>query len=244
MTSQTQSVNLKPAIIYLRCSTAAQTESVSLDAQEARCREWCQAHGYKVVGKYVDGGISGKRMDNRPQFIACIERVCKERLICVTYSISRASRSVHDFFGVLDRIGKAGSGAGFVAVSENFSTDGQAGSQTTLMAGLFSTVSMWEARIISERTKNALSVLRQSGKRVSGIAPFGFSINGEMLKLNAKEKTVVKVMRGLRVKGLSFWAIANELERRRIFNRAGNKFQAGSIRRILSRADTMAQAAA
>ena len=61
---------MKTAIGYIRVSTEKQAnEGVSLEAQEARINAWCVANGYELVQVYVDAGISGKKMDNRPELL-------------------------------------------------------------------------------------------------------------------------------------------------------------------------------
>ena len=53
---------IQRAIGYVRVSTADQaTEGVSIDAQTARIRAWCDANGYALAETFTDAGISGKR---------------------------------------------------------------------------------------------------------------------------------------------------------------------------------------
>ena len=55
---------MRAAIGYIRVSTERQAqEGVSLEAQQARIEQWCQANGYELVKVEVDAGISGKSME-------------------------------------------------------------------------------------------------------------------------------------------------------------------------------------
>lgn len=48
--------------LYVRVSTDEQAiHGLSIDAQLADLREYCQANGHIIVGEYVDGGVSGKK---------------------------------------------------------------------------------------------------------------------------------------------------------------------------------------
>ncbi len=52
-----------PAVLYLRCSTDEQTESI--DGQRSHLEKFAKKHGYKIVGEYKDDGISGDEWDRR-----------------------------------------------------------------------------------------------------------------------------------------------------------------------------------
>lgn len=41
------------------------SEGISLAAQEARIKTWCDTNDYELVRVYVDAGVSGKRMDRK-----------------------------------------------------------------------------------------------------------------------------------------------------------------------------------
>lgn len=53
--------------IYARVSTDKQTKSVA--QQLDQCRELAQRQGYSVVAEYSDDGISGDKVEERPQFM-------------------------------------------------------------------------------------------------------------------------------------------------------------------------------
>lgn len=60
---------MKTAALYIRVSTHNQ-EELSPDAQKRLIIEYAKAHGYLVSEEYifVEGGISGKKADKRPEF--------------------------------------------------------------------------------------------------------------------------------------------------------------------------------
>jgi site-specific DNA recombinase len=92
---------MKQAIGYIRVSTEKQAnEGVSLEAQEARINAWCAANGYELVLPLsVDAGISGKKMENRPELLKALSSM-KKGMALVSYSLSRLARSTKDLIGI------------------------------------------------------------------------------------------------------------------------------------------------
>ena len=85
------------AIAYARVSTEEQARGgVSLDAQRAAARKYCDLHGLRLDRIYADEGISGNRADNRPELQEAIRAACSARGVLVVYSLSRlALRPTH-----------------------------------------------------------------------------------------------------------------------------------------------------
>lgn len=66
-------IELKTAAAYIRVSTDKQTE-LSPDSQIKEVRKYAKQHGYIVPDEYIfrDDGISGRKAENRPDFIRMI----------------------------------------------------------------------------------------------------------------------------------------------------------------------------
>src|SRR5689334_17391863 len=98
------------AIGYVRVSSVGQAvEGISLDAQQAKIRAWCEANGYELADVFVDAGISGGRTDNRPGLQNALAAVCKGKgNVLVVYSLSRMARSTKDTITISERLEKAG----------------------------------------------------------------------------------------------------------------------------------------
>ena len=83
---------MQPATAYIRVSTVDQAnEGVSLEAQQAKIRAWCELNDYTLVGVFVDAGISGKRADNRPELQNALD-ACKKGGALIVYSLSRLAK--------------------------------------------------------------------------------------------------------------------------------------------------------
>ena len=221
------------AIAYIRVSTTEQAETgVSLDAQAARIRAYCELNGLTLAAEYVDAGVSGKRADNRPQLQAALDHACREGAVLCCYSLSRLARSTKDTLAIADRLDKAG--ADLASLSEKIDTTTAAGKMVFRMLAV---LAEFERDVIAERTKTAMTHKRRSGERVGKI-PFGFDLaaDGQTLVENENEQRIVALVRQLREAGESLRGIAAELNRRGIPTKDGRPaWSHSTIQRLVDR---------
>lgn len=217
------------AIGYIRVSTEEQAEmGVSLDAQRAKIDQYAALHDLELARIYADEGISGKSMDKRRGLAEALEAACESPgHVFIVYSLSRMSRSVRDSLEIADRL--AAAGAQFVSLTENIDT-------TTAMGELFFTIcaafSQLERRLIGERTKAALAQKRSAGE-AWGHPPYGLARNGTTrLHEHDEEREVLAVIADGIDQGLSWAAIAADLNERGHRNRKGRQFDRGVVRRL------------
>jgi len=222
------------ATAYLRVSTEGQAvDGISLDAQRAKISAWCELNGYTLADVQVDAGISGKRADNRPALQAALDDVCANGGALVVYSLSRLARSTRDCLDIADRLDRAG--ADLVSLSEKIDTTSAAGRMVFRMLAV---LAEFERDQLSERTAAALAHKRSLGERV-GAVPFGFDLadDGIALVPNACEQRIIADIEALRGKGYSLRSIADELTRRGIGTKKGNRvWTHTAVKRILDRA--------
>jgi DNA invertase Pin-like site-specific DNA recombinase len=221
------------AIGYVRVSSEGQAmDGVSLDAQQARIRAWCEGNGYVLVGLHVDAGLSGGRADNRPALQAALNEVCRQKGVLVVYSLSRLARSTRDTLLISDRLSKAG--AHLASLSEKLDSTSAAGK---MLFRLLAVLSEFERDVIAERTKGALGHMRNQGRRISGKIPYGYSLapDGENLLPNPGEQGGLDMIRRLRAKGFGRRRIAAELTRRGIRTKIGGLWNDRVVGRIMGR---------
>lgn len=206
------------AIAYVRVSTNDQAEhGVSLEAQSARIKQYCELNGITLTAEYVDAGLSGKRADNRPELQAALEHVCKVGGILVVYSLSRLARSTKDTLAIAERLEAAG--ADLASLSERIDTTSAAGKMVFRMLAV---LCEFERDQIAERTSAAMQHKRRRHERV-GEVPFGYDLaaDGVQLVENAAEQSVLSLINELRGAGESLRAIAAELNRRGVQTKNG-----------------------
>ena len=221
------------AIGYARVSTDGQvTDGVSLAAQQARIRAWCEANGYTLVGLHVDAGLSGGRADNRPALQTALTEACKQRAVLIVYSLSRLARSTRDTILISERLAK--SGADLVSLSEKLDTTSAAGK---MLFRLMAVMSEFEKDVIAERTKCAMGHLRTQGQRISGRIPYGYDLasDGQNLVPNAQEQEGLRVMLALRKRGKGRRRIAAALSKQGIATKTGTAWSPQAVGAILKR---------
>jgi DNA invertase Pin-like site-specific DNA recombinase len=224
--------NLVEAIGYVRVSTEEQAvDGVSLEAQQARIRAWCEANDYTLVGLHIDAGLSGCRSDNRPGLQQAIVRACKEKTALVVYSLSRLARSTRDTIAISEQLAK--NGADLVSLSERIDTTTAAGKMVFRMLAV---LAEFERDQIAERTKVALSHMRQQGKRIGKI-PYGYDLaeDGTSLTSNAQEQKGLELIGQLRAGGLGRRRIAATLTAQGIPTKTNVVWSPQAVRRILRR---------
>jgi len=217
---------------YCRVSTEGQaTEGISLEAQTAKIQAWAMANDSEVAGVWVDAGISGKRADNRPELQAVLEACCSEGGLLVVYSLSRLARSTADTLEIAGRLEAAG--ADLVSLSEKIDTSSAAGK---MLFRLLAVLAEFERDLVSERTKAALSHKKRKGER-TGEVPFGFCLaaDGVRLERDENESRIIELIQSLRDQGLSYAAIAAELDAAGMAPKKASKWNAMTVRNIVLR---------
>ena len=221
------------AIGYARVSTDGQAaDGVSLATQQARISAWCEANGYVLIGVQVDAGLSGCRADNRPALQAALSEACKHKAALIVYSLSRLARSTKDAIAISERLAR--NGADLVSLSERIDTTTAAGKMVFRMLAV---LAEFERDQVAERTKGALSHMRNEGKRISGRIPYGFDLapGGVDLQSNPEEQFGLRLIQDLCEQGLGRRRISTELTKRGIPTKSGTSWSPQTVGGILRR---------
>ena len=221
---------MKTAIGYIRVSTEKQAnEGVSLEAQEARINAWCVANGYELAGVYVDAGISGKKMENRPELLKALANM-KKGMALVSYSLSRLARSTKHLIEISELVAKKK--GDLVSLTEKIDTTTPMGEMMfTLMAGM----AQLERRMIAERTSTALQHKKATGQKYTNHTPYGFeAIDGRMVEV-AQEAEIVAEIQASRTAGNTLQSIADGLNGRGIPTKTGKSWAPATIHLLLKR---------
>ncbi len=221
---------MKSAIAYIRVSTDKQaSEGVSIEAQQARIEQWCNLNGYQMVQVFIDAGISGKRMDTRPELQKALASL-KKGMALVTYSLSRLARSTKDALTISETVSKKK--GDLVSLSEQINTTTAAGK---MMFQMMSVLAEFERNLTAERTASALQHKKQTRQKYTNITPFGFAaIDGRLIEVE-QEVQVVSEIRQARSQGTTLQAIADDLNGRGIPTKTGKQWQPATIHLLLKR---------
>ena len=154
----------EPVVTYRRVSTGKQEASgLGLDAQVAAIERYRASHGYRIVGEYTEVETAKRDdMTNRPELLKAIAHSQREGARLVIAKLDRLARSVY----VTATLHRAG--IDFVAC------DYPEANRLTIQ--ILAAVAENEARMISQRTRDALEAYkatRKISKRVRQLYPEG-----------------------------------------------------------------------
>lgn len=168
---------MKRVAIYARVSTQEQAENGnSLEFQIDKLKAYCQLHELKIVGEYVDAGVSGAKFD-RPALNKLKDDVEKIDIVLV-YKIDRLSRAIKDTMFLIEDIFKPNN-VDLISLSENFDTSQAVG---MAMIAVISTFAQLERETIKERMMAGKLQAVKNGKYINH-APFGYKkVDGKLVK--------------------------------------------------------------
>ena len=180
---KTQSVAL-----YARCSTHDQKADLQLDA----LRQLAEQRGWKVVGEYVDLGISGSK-DRRPQLDQMMKQVRAGKITLVAcWKMDRLARSLRHLLTMVDEFRT--SNVDLVSVSDSIDTSNPSGRFALHVLGA---VAELERELIRERTIAGLAAARKRGGRL-GRKPVRVDV-GKAAGLRAEGQSYRQIARKLGV---------------------------------------------
>jgi len=224
--------NRKKAVAYVRVSTDRQ--KLSPEAQRAAIGKWAKRSGVAVVAWCEDIGVSGARDP------------FKRHGMAEAFKALREHRAGHLVVAVRDRLARDVYGAAAInyavrdAGAEVTAVDGHNGntSQDLLIQFMSDWVAQLEREKISQRRKAARMVSRKQGKYDGGDLAYGDAVSrdGKRIIKDRKETAVIRRVVALRRDGLTFRAIADELQAQGLRPRNGKRWQPMTVKRICDRA--------
>jgi DNA invertase Pin-like site-specific DNA recombinase len=145
--------------IYTRVTTGSQTTENQLRELDTVA----ERHGWQVVAKFTDEGISGaKGRDQRPGLNSLMEGVTRRNFDKVmAWSVHRLGRSLSDLLSVMGEL-KA-KGVDLYLHQQSLDTSTPAGKAMFQILGVFSE---FEREIIRERVNSGLARAKAQGKKL------------------------------------------------------------------------------
>ncbi|PEJ09100.1 recombinase family protein [Bacillus wiedmannii] len=224
------------AVIYARVSTAEQAEEgYSIDAQLDIVKQKCDQEGREVIDQYIDRGISGKAMKNRPDLQRLLRDAKENKFQEIwVWKTNRLARNHLDLLKIVDELDK--NNVGFKSCSEAFDTATPAGK---LLMNVLASIGEFERESIVENVKMGMKQRAREGKWNGGIVLGYNSVrineieNKTRLEIEEKEAFIVKEIFNLYVKGRGLKAITNLVNKLGYRTKKENFFTPIAIRTIL-----------
>ena len=215
------------AVIYVRQSIARE-ESISLELQEAACREYARARGYAIVDVIADAGVSGLKWERRPGVQRVMGMITGRAAdVVLVWRWSRLSRQRLHQAVALDTIERAGGRV--ESATEPFDTTtagGEFGRDVLLAAAHF------ESRQKSEQWKEAHARRLNLGLPSRGGDRFGYDRDGDTYTPNGDADVVARMYREF-VAGVGFTTIAARLNAEGHRTRTGRPWGSDAVARVL-----------
>lgn len=202
------------AIAYCRVSTEEQGDSrAGLEAQEETIRAEIAHRGWELIEVRTDVA-SGKSLRKRDELGRTLRDLAAGHAdVLVVAKLDRLSRSVMDFAAIME----TAKGEGWSIVVLDMDVD-MTTSMGELVANIMISLAQWERRVIGERTKAALAVVKARGTPLGRRA----NVDGETLRL----------IRILRDGGKSYQGIADALTHEGVDTAQGGRWHAGTVRKL------------
>lgn len=192
--------------LYVRVSTEEQAiHGLSIEAQETALTAWAKDGEYKVIGTYVDAGISARKpASKRPALQRLLNDVRAGKGDMVVFTkLDRWFRSVGQYYQVQDVL--EANHVSWRAIHEDYETATASG---RLKVNIMLSVAQDEADRTGERIKFVHESKVQKGEVISGKVPLGYKIENKKMALDFKtapiaqdifrQYTVLRSVRALR----------------------------------------------
>jgi DNA invertase Pin-like site-specific DNA recombinase len=217
------------AIIYTRVSTKEQGKSgLGLESQLSTVQDFCHAENYEVLAHYseTETGSGKDALDKRPILAQALQHAKKEGAVLMVSKLDRLGRNVSFISTLMEQK------VSFVVTQLGKDAD-------PFMLHLYAALSEKERNMISERTKAALHVLKDSGAKLGNPTNLDEARLLSNLTNAAKaEEFALKVgdtIRGYRDNGLTMKAIAVKLNKLGINTARGGNWHSSTVSNILKR---------
>ena len=176
--------------IYVRVSTDEQANrGYSLAAQVDQIKSFIKNQGWAALEIYSDDGYSAKNR-NRPALKRLLDDASEKRFdVVLAYKIDRLSRRLKDLIEIVEELSHYE--VGFKSITELIDTTTPEG---RLMFHQFGSFAQYERELIGQRTRMGMLKRFKEGKWYGGPAPYGYSLNGDGLKIKENEAKIVRLI--------------------------------------------------
>lgn len=213
-------------VAYYRVSTAQQGRSgLGLEAQQATVEAYLNGGRWRLIGEFqeVETGKGANALDKRPQLRAALDVCRKQKATLIIAKLDRLARNVHFVSGLIE------SGVEFVAADMP--------QANKVMIQMHAVMAEWERDQISKRTRDALAAAKARGVKlgVAGPANLRHVLQQRQTAANQYAKKMRGVLLGLKARGLSQRAMADELNQLGLASPRGGRWHLPTVQRVMAR---------
>jgi site-specific DNA recombinase len=220
--------------IYVRVSTEEQAqEGFSIRAQEQKLKDFARIKDWSIFKIYMDEGISGKNLTERPavqEMIADIENGDVKNVL--VFKIDRLTRSTADLVYLIDLFNQED--CSFNSLTESIDTQTASGRMFLKIIGIFAE---FERENIIERVKVGIERKVREGYAIGGCVSYGYDRpkHQKIQTINEDEAEIVKEVFDMFVnQGVPINDIARRLNVRNVTTKNDVAWGSTAIRRLLA----------
>lgn len=221
--------------IYVRVSTEEQAqEGYSIRAQEQKLKDYSRIKEWGVYKVYIDDGISGKNIQDRPAIQEMISDIENGKVNNVlVFKIDRLTRNTADLIYLVNLFNAYD--CAFNSLSESIDTQTASGRMFIKIIGIFAE---FERENIIERTKIGFERKVREGYTLATRTPsYGYDrkIGEKIQTINEFEASIVREVFDMFVnKNMSCLEIANNLNERKIPTKENAVWHTRTIKNMLT----------
>jgi len=220
--------------VYVRVSTEEQAqEGFSVRAQEQKLKEFAKIKDWSIYNIYMDEGISGKNLTERPAMQEMISDINKGLVKNVlVFKIDRLTRSTADLIYLIDLFNDQD--CAFNSLTESIDTQTASGRMFLKIIGIFAE---FERENIIERVKVGIERKVREGYSIGGNTSYGYDRpkHQKIQTINEQEAEIVREIFDMyAIQGVAINDIARRLNLRKIPTKQNTTWGSTSIRRLLA----------
>lgn len=223
---------MKAAAAYIRVSTDEQVE-FSPAAQLRALKAWAASNGYLIDPDhvYVDEGISGRKAERRPAFMAMIGAAKQKPApfeVILVHKFDRFARSREDSV-VYKSLLRKECGVRVISITESIEDD----KFSVIMEAMLEAMAEYYSINLAEEVRKGMTEKARRGQRQSH-APYGYRMVNHELIPDPDEADIVREIYRRFTTGGTYRSIVYWLNSSGIRTRQGKPFTVRNVRYILT----------
>ncbi len=229
-------------VAYLRISSETQQDGFGIRVQRRAVQAWARKHGHRVVGEYLDEGVSGtKDAVDRPGLSDALDmlRPPPRARGLIVARLDRLARTLAVQEAILGIVWRAGASAFTVDGGEVLRDDPDDPMRTAMrqVQGVFAQL---DRSLVEKRLRDGRRAKADAGMHAVGQHPYGYRSGGKGVDSvpDVPEQQVVERIIAMRTEGASYRSIAGALDAAGLPPRRASSWSAASVRLVAERART------